>query len=274
MTPDELQHAVNQIHMDEAMRARVLRRSLACMEESTMMKQKKNYTRIAIVAVAAVMALSVTAFAAVRNQVKITWTDRNTEVHTLTEAQEIMDAAKIGMKLPETLPGGYTFESANVARSALAEEKDAEDPENVQILTGENGIVYSFSGESGGDEVSCVYDKDGAKVYLDAGTLPPELSDADCETVKKGGMTFRCVEGGTTSVSTAVMTDAEVPEDFDPENFDPEELDLSALDTDTQEGTHCSIFWEQDGISYTLFQLNGELTRDQLIDMALALCGK
>ena len=156
MTPDKLKHAVDQIHMDEQARARVLRRSLDRMEEPIMMKQKKNYKRIAIVAVAAVMALSITAFAAVQNQVKVTWTDRNTEVHTLSEAQEIMDAAKIGMKLPETLPGGYTFESANVARSALAEEKDVEDPENVQILTGENGIVYSFSGEAGGDEVSCV----------------------------------------------------------------------------------------------------------------------
>lgn len=274
MTPKALKHAIEQIEMDEAMQARVLRRSLDAMEEHDTMKQKRNYKRIAIVAVAAVMALSVTAFAAVRNQVKVTWTDRATEVHTLSEAQEIMDAAKIDMTLPETLPGGYTFESANVARSALAEEKDTEDPQNVQILTGENGIVYSFTGEAGGDTVSCVYEKDGAKVYLDAGTVSADVSAEDCETVEKGGMTFRCVEGGTTSVSTAVMTDADVPEDFDPENFDPEELDLSAFDVDTQEGSHCSIFWEKDGISYTLFQLNGELTRDQLMDMALTLCGK
>ena len=272
MTPDALKHAVEQIHMDEIMQARVLRRSLDHRKEHDTMKQKRNYKRIAIVAVAAVMALSVTAFAAVRNQVKMTWTNLSAEVHTLSEAREMMEAAKINMTLPETLPGGYAFKSANVAHSMLAEEKDP--AEETQSLTDENGFFFTLNGTAGEDTFTCTYEKDGARVCLDAGRTPTDLSAEDCETVEKGGMTFRCVEGGTTSVSTAVMTDADVPEDFDPENFDPEELDLSAIDMDTQEGSHCSVFWEKDGISYTLFQLNGELTRDQLIDMALALCGK
>ena len=270
MTPKALKHAIEQIEMDEAMLARVLRRSLDAMEEHDTMKQKKNYKRIAIVAVAAVMALSVTAFAAVRNQVKVTFTDQNAEVTTLSEAQEIMDAAKIGLTLPEALPGGYAFESANVARSMMAEVQ--EPAENPQILTGENGLVYTFSGETGNNAVTCTYAKDGEKVMLDADTAPLDMDAADCDVVEQDGVRFYCSEGDTMAVTTAVMDSADVPDDFVPEDFDPEDLDLSAVDMDTQDGTFRSVLWTADGVTYSLSQLSCSLTRDQLIDMALALC--
>lgn len=272
MTPKALKHAIEQIEMDEAMQARVLRRSLDAMKEHDTMKQKKNYKRIAIVAVAAVMALSVTAFAAVRNQVKVTWRDINAEVTTLSEAQEIMDAAGIDLTLPETLPGGYAFESANVARSMMAEE--VEEPENPKILTGDNGIVYTFSGVDGGDAVACTYAKGEEKVMLDADKATVGIDSEGCTIVEKNGITFYCSSGETVSVSSVAVAEDALPADFDPADFDMEELDTSAMDVDTQDGSYSSICWMMDGTLYSLSQLDGELSHDQLVDMALALCGK
>lgn len=273
MTPDKLKHAVDQIHMDETMRARVLRRSLDRMEESTMTKQKKNYKRIAIVAVAAVMALSITAFAAVRNQVKVTWTDENDTINTLSEAQEALAGTGSKLTLPEALPGGYTFQNAEISHQLMAEEQDL--PENKQVIQrtdSEDGIVYSFNGQAAEDGVACTYEKDGAEVRLDAAKSTGSIDSEGCNIVEKHGITFYCSSGETVAVSSMAVETGDLPEDFDPENIDPEELDLSAIDTDTQDGTYNSICWTLDGITYSLSQLNGDLTHGQLIDMALALC--
>lgn len=275
MTPETLKHAVEQIHMDEIMRARVLRRSLAYRKEHATMKQKKNYKRIAIVAVAAVMALSVTAFAAVRNQVKVIWTDESDVITSRSEAQEALADIGSRLTLPEALPGGYAFEEAQISHQMLAEEQEL--PENRQVIQrtdSEDGIVYSFAGETAEDGVSCTYEKDGAEVRFDASKATDGIDSEGCNIVEKNGITFYCSSGETVSVSSVAVEDGDLPENFDPEQLDPNDLDLSAMDTDTQEGTYRSIQWIADGVSYSLSQLNGSLSHDQLMDMALALCGQ
>lgn len=275
MTPKALKHAVEQIEMDEAMQARVLRRSLDAMEEHDTMKQKKNYKRIAIVAVAAVMALSVTAFAAVRNQVKVIWTDESDVITSLSEAQEALAGTGSKLTLPEQLPGGYTFESADISHQMMAEEQEL--PENKQLIQrtdSEDGIVYSFAGETAEDGVACTYKKNGDAVRLDASKSPDSIDSEGCNVVEKNGITFFCSSGETVAVSSVAVEDGDLPEDFDPADFDPEALDGSAMDVDTQDGTYNSICWAMDGITYSLSQLNGDLSHDQLIDMALVLCGK
>lgn len=274
MTPDKLKHAVEQIHMDETARARVLRRSLDRMEEPTMMKQKKDYKRIAVVAVAAVMVLSITAFAAVRNQIQVIWTDQSAVITSLSEAQEALAGTGSKLTLPETLPSGYAFESAQISHQMMAEEGSLpENRQEIQESEGEDGLVYSFHGETAENGVACTYEKDGSDVRFDAVRSQDGINSEGCNVVEKNGFTFYCSFGETVAVSSAAVEDGDLPEDFDPENFDPEDLDLSALDMDTQDGTYLSIQWIMDGTSYSLSQLNGELTHDQLIDMALALCG-
>lgn len=270
MTPHALKHAIEQIEMDETMQARVLRRSLDHRKEPTM---KKKHYRIAIAAVVAVMALSVTAFAAVRNQVKVIWTDENDTINTLSEAQEALTGTGSRLTLPEALPGGYTFKNAEISHQLMAEEQDL--PENGQVIQrtdSEDGIVYSFNGQAAEDGVACTYEKDGADVHFDAVKSTDGIDSEGCNVVEKNGITFYCSSGETVAVSSVAMEDVDLPEDFDPEDFDPEDLDLSAIDTDTQDGTYCSVRWIADGVSYSLSQLNGDLTHDQLIDMALALC--
>lgn len=275
MTPKALKHAIEQIEMDEAMQARVLRRSLDAMEEHDTMKQKKNYKRIAIVAVAAVMALSVTAFAAVRNQAKVIWTDQSSVITSLSEAQEALTGTGSKLTLPEALPGGYAFDHAEISHQMMAEEQDM--PENlqeIQTLEGEDGIVYSFMGETAQEGVACTYEKDGTEVRFDAAKSTDGIDSDGCSIVEKNGITFYCSSGETVSVCSGAVETGDLPEDFDPADFDPADLDLSAVDVDTQDGTYRSICWTMDGITYSLSQLNGNLTHDQLIDMALSLSGK
>ena len=267
MRPDALKHAIAQIELDETMQARVLRRSLDHRKEHESMKKKP---RIAIIAVAAAAAalLSATAFAAVRSQTRVIWTDQNAVIDTLSEAQDAMDSAGIGLTLPETLPGGYGFESANVSHSMLAEEQDAEDIQNVQTLEGEDGTVFSFVGGTDTGGVVCTYAKDGDTVHFDASKSLDTIDSEGCDVVERGGVTFYCSSGETVSVSSVAVEDGDLPADFDP--ADP---DLSAMDVDTQSGTYRSVCWTVGGVTCTLSQTGGSLTQDDLIEMALTLCG-
>ena len=267
MNPDALKHAIEQIEMDETMQARVLRRSLDHRKEHEPMKKKP---RIAIVAVAAaaVMALSVTAFAAIRNQVQVIWTDAGATIDTLSEAQEALAGTGSKLTLPQALPGGYAFKNAQISHQMTAEEQDAEDIQNVQTLEGEDGIVFSFVGDTGSDGVACTYDKDGETVLFDASKLPMDMDCEGCDIVEKNGVTFYCCSGETVSVSSVAVEDGDLPEDFDPAG-----PDLSAMDVDTQTGTYRSVCWTVDGITYTLSQTGGSLTQDDLLEMAAELCG-
>lgn len=220
------------------------------------MKTKRHIGRIAVGTVAAVLALSVTAFAAVRSQVAVLWADP--AIEDLAEAQQTLRETGSKLTLPEEL-GEYTFAGANVTRQMTAEEQ-TDTPENGQVLEGENGMVFTLNGEQSESGVSCVYRKGNEEVSLDTVKLDDLLYDqdqttAECDVVELEGQTFYCSEGDTATATVATAEDGVVSS------------------TESQGGTYRSVVWEQDGVWYSLSQLDGSLTREDLIDMALELLG-
>lgn len=260
MTHDEFHRAVSRIDSQE-IQARVLRRSLDYAKEFDRMKPKKNYKRIAIAAVAAVMALSVTAFAAVRSQVAVIWSDAANTIADLAEAQQIWQDTGSKLALPEKFSDGYTFAGANATHQMMAEEQ-GETPENGQVLENEDGTVFTFVGEQAESGVSCVYRKDGEEVTLDANKFYDGLiydeNVAECDVVELEGQTFYCSEGDTVAATMVTAEDGAVVESS----------------VEPQSGTYRSVSWEMDGVSYSLSQLDGSLTQEELCQMALELCGK
>ena len=251
MTPEQLRHAAAQIENPE-IQARVLRRSLDYGKEQEPMKTKRHIGRIAVGTVAAVLALSVTAFAAVRSQVEVLWADP--AIEDLAEAQQTLRETGSKLALPEEL-GDYTFAGANVTRQMTAEEQ-TDTPENGQVLEGENGMVFVLNGEQSESGVSCVYRKGDEEVSLDTVKLDDLLYDQtaeECDVVELEGQTFYCSEGDTVTATMATAEDGVVSS------------------TESQGGTYRSVAWEQDGVYYSLSQLDGSLTREDLIDMALEL---
>ena len=256
MKPDALKHAVEQIEMNEAMQARVLRRSLDYGKEHNTMQQKRNYKRIAVIAVAAVMALSVTAFAAVRSQARVLWMDGNSTIENMAEAQQALKDTGSNVTLPEQLADGYTFAGANVTHQMLAEESGQDAQE---VSEGEDGTVFTFVDGSEERGVSCVYRKGDEEVALDASKLDDLLYDeetAECDVVELEGQTFYYSEGDTVTATTMTAEDGVVED--------------SSMES--RGGTFRSVSWQKDGISYSLSQLDGSLTREELVQTALELC--
>lgn len=265
MTPDALKHAMEQIELNDEMQARVLRRSLAQGKEHKNMRHKRNYKRIAMASVAAVMVLSVTAFAAVRSQVMVSWVDPSDTIVDLAEAQQALKDTGSGLTLPENL-AGFDFHSANVSHHMMAQEQqDAQTSSQVQVLEEKvdgEAFVYSFTGEKKDDGVSCIYRRGDEEVLLDADKLDDLMYDENgdqCDVVELEGQTFYCSDGATASTAMVTAEDGKVAAS------DIEEV---------QSGTYRCVSWQADGVTYSLSQIDGSLTREELCRMALELCGQ
>lgn len=275
MTPDALKHAIEQIQMDEDMRARVMRRSLDHKKEHSM-KHSKKIKGILIAAAVAVMALSITAFAAARNQVFITWADDTVSYDTLDEAQAALDAQGSNITLPETFANGYAFAGANLEHQAVGEEDEAapeddviyssEDSTIMAVTDGMDVITYTFSGQQ--DSISCTYEKGSSKVFLsvtDLGTYWDGIDPNDA--IQAGGYEFYYGESNA-DASEALATevdDAGIPTATTVTMSDGDAEDLTP-------GTSRCLMWEMDGKTCMLSSLDDSMTRDGLIEMALELC--
>lgn len=254
MTPEQLRRAVAQIENTE-LQARVLRRSLDYGKEQEPMKTKRHIGRMAVAAAAAVLVLSVTAFAAVRSQVAVRWSDAENTIVDLDEAQRAWQQVGSKLTLPEALYNGYTFAEARTTQQMMAEEQPPASEE------GQDGIVYKFVGEQADAGVSCIYRKGDEEVTLDTNPLDDLLYDAEtdaCDVVELEGQTFYCAEGDTVSSTMVTVEEGTVVD--------------SGMETQT--GTYRSVSWQKDGVGYSLSQLDGSLTREELCQMALELCGQ
>lgn len=260
MTPDALKQAIKQIQMDEIMQARVLRRSLDHRKELEPVK-KKNYKRIAIVAVAAVMVLSITAFAAARNRVLVSWSNSESAIETLADAQQAMDSVGCDLTLPETFSNGYAFESGYAAQQMMAEEADTTTKDG-HVISGEDGMVFTFTGSDGTaqESVTCDYRKGDETVMLQATKLAADFETAEDEdVVELEGHKFVYSENTVDAVAMVATEDGMT------------EVEDSAVEQ-TAQSTARNVTWQSGGMTYFLSQMDGTLTRAELIQMALELC--
>lgn len=278
MTPDALKHAVERIQMDEDMRARVLRRSLD-QEKETIMKKKPKIAIIAAVA-AAVAVLSVTAFAAVRSQVLISWTNENDTYETLSQAQEALAATGSSLTLPESFSNGYAFAGAAMEHQAVTEEATENDQTPAEFT--DEGDIFSLPESGMADNLRCTYEKGDSDVSLsavDAAQMP--LDEENAVVAEVGGHKFCFIQNtiAVESTEAAAIEDGEPQEDAEIQNdgYQTENI-VTVEDGSLVEGSGVTLQspailqWQEDGKVYTLTNMDGTLTQAELIQMALELC--
>lgn len=252
MTPEQLRHAVAQIENTE-LQKRVLRRSLDYGKEHEPMKTKRHIGRIAAAAAAAVLALSVTAFAAVR-QLRVDYSAPNTEVMNLEEAQEWMQAVGSELALPETFSNGYQFSGAN--HPLLADGTETA------------GLV-------------CVYEKEEESLCLRVAPSEDETEASGDEIQEPSIYREPTVSVSRGSAELEPETEAKVTDLLF--RYREKPLVIECADEDASEGSGAAeritivdrtISWEQDGVAYELAQMEGSLTQEELLEMALELSGQ
>lgn len=201
-------------------------------------------TKIALVAICATLILGITAFAA--SGIITTWYSSSSpadEFYELPESEKLVDEIGYEVVLIEEFENGYEFKRGHVVNNRLADDGNN---------TVEKFKSTSFYYEKAGDRVIYSQDKFASDVPFDGDMVHSE-----------NGVDIYY----NTFVNKFVPTDYELTEE-DKKAEENGELVFS-YGTDTVEIiTVQSVGFEKDGIRHSLMQMDGKLSREELVAMA------
>lgn len=210
-------------------------------KESVIMKSKKSFV---LAASAAVMILGLTVFAT--GGLVSTWTSHSSSIPEYTElpsaAQCIED---IGYEpvLIEEFSNGYKFKEGSVVKNNLLDDnnKSVEKFNSVtfRYTRGDGRITFSQDKYSSDIETSgsVVSSEEGIDIYYSSymnKVVPPdyELTDEDKKAEESGELIF---------------------------SYGSQEVMINKVE---------SVLWKNDGISYLIMQIDGDLSEQELVEMA------
>lgn len=211
------------------------------------MKSKK---RFAFIAVAATLALGITAFAA-SGIVKM-WSGSSSSIPDYkslpSETQVVKDIGYEAV-LIDTFENGYKFDNGSIVKNDLSDEN--------------GNSLEKFK------SVDFRYVKDGDKVYF-------EQEKYNSETEKEGEIIAN--ENGT-DIYYHSYTNKLVPPDYELTDEDKKaeengELVFSYGSSKVEISEVQSVSWEKDGVHYLLMQIDGKLSQDELCNMAKEVINK
>ncbi len=212
-------------------------------EVLTMTRNKKSSAkmRICLIAIAAALLLGTTAFAASGSG---GWFSvREKEYSSLPTEQQFVEDVGHEPVLIEYFENGYSYSSGSVM--------DNREIEGEELL------------EEGFKSAAFVYEKDGDLLYFN--------QEKSQSPVNNFGSLYKSVEG--IELWYYSYTNKLVPEDYEPTEADraaeasgeliisygPEEISVIEV---------CSLSWVKDGINYSLMQMDGKLSPQELCQMA------
>lgn len=244
MNAQDLNQALN--HVDEGY---LLELDTTDKEQTTMKTHKKTFRILALAA--AIALLSITAYAAdflsIRSLENV---GQGTHYRSYAQIQKAVSKANLSVNLPETLPEGYTFKDADVDTIRGKDEN------------GHTALTYR--------ELNATYtDNSGNRLYLAAYLTQeglPKSNSIPSET--------RTVNGVTMSYQQDLYR--LVPGDYQPTPEDeawsrqPNHY-ISYGSSTIQEQTMAFLTWQENGVSYTLYELGTTLPADTLFSMAETL---
>ncbi len=213
----------------------------------TFMKSKK---RFALIAVAATLAIGITAFAA-SGIVKV-WTGTSSAIpdykNLPTQEQLIEDVGYSGVLIGR-FENGYEFDNGSIIKNNISDEN--------------GNSVEKFK------SVDFSYEKDGDRVYF-------SQKKYNSETEQEGDIIAN--ENGI-DIYYYSYTNKLVPPDYEMTDEDKRaeangELVFSYGASKVETSKVQSVSWEKDGIHYLLMQIDGKLSKYELCDMAKEAVGK
>lgn len=201
-------------------------------------------TKIALVAVCATLILGITAFAA--SGLITTWYSSSSLVdafYELPEGEELADEIGYEVICIEEFENGYEFNSGDVVNNRLADDN--------------NNTVEKFK------STTFYYEKDGDRVIYSQDKFASDVP-FDGEVA--------CTDNGidiyyNTYVNKFVPGDYELTEE-DKRAEESGELVFSYGTGTVEIITVQSAGFEKDGVRHSLMQMNGELTKEALVEMA------
>ena len=244
MKVNELKNAVNRIEISEKMQNEILQKvnSAGQGKEEKFMKPKK---KIFIVAVAAMLVLGLTAFAA--STIISSWYSSSSSIpdyKTLPSAEQCIKDIGYKPVLIETFKNGYVFKNGSVVSNNLENEdgKSVEKFKSVSFDYEKDGDIVVFSQnkfnaeafDSVGDVISTVDDVDIYYYSYKNKNVPAnyQMTDEDKKNEASGKLIF---------------------------SWGSDEVKI----TDVQ-----FVSLKKDGVLYQLMQIDGKLSAAELSDMA------
>ena len=247
MKEQDLKNAINQIEISDGAQSRILEKSkaLTYRKEVKYMKSKKKF---ALIAVAATFVLSLTAFAA--SGLVTNWYSSSSSIPDYkefpTEQQVIKDMGYAGDMVKE-FSNGYAFKGGSIVDNALQDDS--------------SNTVEKFK------SLSLTYGNGENEVYLSIDKYDSEMPETGKPICEYDGIT----------VYASSFTHKIIPENYvkSSEELAAEERGELAFAYDGEnhivETQINSVSWMKDGIHYNLMQMGGELSTQELAEMAKEL---
>ena len=214
--------------------------------KSITMKSKK---KISLIAIAATLALGITAFAA--SGIVTTWFSSSSSIpkyKSLPSAEQVKSDIGYEPVLIDTFENGYSFKDGSVINNNLADEN--------------GNSVEKFK------SVSFRYEKDGDRVIFSQDKFNSEMYTE--------GEVIATVSG--TDIYYFSYTNKIVPPDYKMTDEDKKaeengELVFSYGSSKVEISEVQSVNWINNGIQYQLLQIDGKLSGKELVDMAAEVIG-
>ncbi len=201
-------------------------------------------TKIALVAICATLILGITAFAA--SSIITTWYSSSSpadEFYELPAGEKLADEIGYDVVLIDTFENGYEFNRGHVVNNRLADDG--------------NNTVEKFK------STSFDYEKDSDRVIYSQDKFESDMPLAGEVICTENGINIHY----TTFVNKFVPANYKLTEE-DKRAEANGELVFSYGTAEVEIITVQDISFEKDGVRHSLMQMNGELTKDQLVDMA------
>ena len=215
-----------------------------------MLKPMKSKKKIALIAVAATLVMGITVFAA--SGIISQWFSSSSSVpdyKTLPTPEEVVKDIGYEAVTIDEFANGYKFDNGSIVDNNLTDDagKSVEKFKSVTFRYIKDGDEVIFSQdkvssdlESSGNVVATV---DGVDVYYHSYTnkvVPPDykLNEEDKKAEESGELVF---------------------------SYGSSEVEIIEVQ---------SVSWKKDGIYYQLLQIDGNLTADELTEMAKEVIGK
>ncbi len=244
----ELHQALDKIQITSQEQQRILFKVKNYNDKKERSKMSKK--KICLVVAAATMVLGITAFAA--SGVIKSWNLSSSSVanyKSLPTAEECVQDTGFSPVLIQSFENGYEFDNGSVVKNDLRDDSD----KSVEKF---KSLYFRY--EKNNDEVTLISQKYDSEMHING---------EKAATVGNIPLYYRSY------TSKAVPADYELTEE-DKKAEKNGELIFSYGANEVTVSEVQNLFWEEDGIKYDLMQINGSLTKEELIDMAEELINK
>lgn len=249
MKKQELINAIGTVNLDDKAKNRILKRTLSQAHKKECGKMSKKKI-CAIAAAAAVFAIGIVAYAA--NGIITSWEGSSSaipEYNSLPAAHQLAKDIGYEPKIPESFKNGYSFENARIVNNRLKDDSNISVEKFKSVAAdykkGANTVMLSVDKFNSYVDLSgdITININGTELYYTSYTnkiVPPDyrLTDEDIKAEENGELVF---------------------------SYGSDRVYISQVQ---------GLTWKQDGMQYNFTQIDGELSSDELIEMAAEIINK